>query len=173
MSLRRDGLLNRLLPSEIAILEGIPPCDSVGTRWLKDRWVTMWGASDLDLTSVPVALSEDVVSKLNTVCTSKGIPRDAFLDCFLEFLSGRLVDPALVIKDPRTERDLASQIAEIVTDDEMDDSDARAYLLDIAVGWMKGRNLTAWDRSLYEKRLSYDAKKVEDEQLLLEALELL
>jgi hypothetical protein len=173
MSLRRDDLLNRLLSAEIAILADMPPCDAVGSRWLKDRWVTMWSAGDFELMNVPVVLSEDVVTSLNATCADKGVPRDAFLDCFLQFLTARLLDPALVIKDPRTERDLGSQVSAIQTDDDSTDSEVKEFLFETASEWSKGRALATWDKGFYAKQLGYDADRVEKEQLMLEAFEIM
>lgn len=168
MSLRRDDLLNRLIPEEIAIAANIPTCDAIGSRWLKDRWVTMWSSGDFELMTAPVLLSDEVLASLNDVCANKGIPRDAFIDCFLEFLTSRLIDPALVIKNPRTEQDIGSQVAEIMTDDDISNHEARAFLFDIASDWIKGRNPASWNKSLYEIRLSYNAEKVETERSMLE-----
>jgi hypothetical protein len=168
MSLRRDDLLSRLLPPEISIADKLEPCDPVGARWLKDRWVTMWNPGDSELVAVPVLLEDDVLDKLNELCTSKNIPRDAFIDCAIEFWTSRLYDAALVIKNPRGESDIASRVAEIMMDDDLPDSQVKQYLFEIASDWIKGRNLSAWDQSTYEKRLSYSAQKVESEILMLQ-----
>lgn len=173
MSLRRDDLLNRLLPAEIAILANISSCDAIGGRWLKDRWVTMWSSSDFELVSVPVLLASDVVQRLNATCTEKRIPRDTFLDCFLNFLTGRLVDAALVLKDPRTDADLGAQVAEIMTDDDNSDKDAKEFVFETVSDWTKKRALLAWSKGFYEKQLSYDATRVEQERSMLEAFEVM
>jgi hypothetical protein len=173
MSLRRDDLLNRLLPAEIAILENISPCDAIGARWIKDRWVTMWSSSDFELVTVPVLLASDVVQSLNTTCAEKAVPRDAFLDCFLTFLTGRLVDAALVLKDPRTEADLGAQVAEVMTNDDNSDKDAKEFVFETASDWMKKRALLAWSKGFYEKQLSYDVTRVEQERSMLEAFEVM
>ena len=173
MSLRRDDLLNRLLPAEIAILANIPSCDAIGARWLKDRWVTMWSSSDFELVSVPVLLASDVVQSLNATCAEKTVPRDAVLDCFLNFLTGRLVDAALVLKDPRTEADLGAQVAEIMTDDDNSDKDAKEFVFETVSDWTKKRALSAWSKGFYETQLSYDAARVEQERSMLEAFEVM
>ena len=171
MSLRRDDLLNRLLPAEIAILASIPPCDTIGARWLKDRWVTMWSSSDFELMTAPVLLDSEVVQSLNATCAAKRIPRDAFLDCFLHFLTGRLVDTALVLKDPRTQHDLGAQVAEIMTDEDNSDREVKDDLFDTASQWMKKRELWAWNKGFYAMQLSYGAARMEQERLRLEAFE--
>lgn len=173
MSLRRDDLLNRLLPAEIDILANISSCDAIGARWLKDRWVTMWSSSDFELVSVPVLLTSEAVQRLNTICAEKGIPRDAFLDCLLNFLTGRLVDAALVLKDPRTESDLGAQVAEIMTDADNSDKEAKEFVFETASEWTKKRALSAWSKDFYEKQLSYNAARVEQERLMLEAFEVM
>lgn len=168
ISLRRDDLIDRVLPGELSLLETIPPCDAVGSKWVKDRWITMWSASDVEMATAPVMLSELVLSRLNQTCIEKNIPRDAFFDCFLEYLTGRFVDPALVIKDPRTERDLGSQVAALMTDDELGEREIQRELFDVASGWMEGRKVLVWSTSLYQERLSYSAERVETERLMLE-----
>ncbi len=173
MSLRRDDLLNRLLPAEIAILANISPCDAIGARWLKDRWVTMWSSSDFELVSVPLLLSSEVVQNLNAICTDKGVPRDAFLDCFLNFLTGRLVDPALVLKDPRTQRDLCAQVAEIMADGDNSDKETTKFVFEVASDWTKSRALSAWDKGFYAKQLSYNTERVEQDRAMLEAFEIM
>ncbi len=141
MSLRRDDLIDRVLPGEFSLLESIPPCDTVGSKWVKDRWVTMWSATDVEMANAPVMLSELVLNRLNQTCIEKNIPRDAFFGCFLEYMTGRLVDPALVIKDPRTERDLGSQVAALMLDDELGDRDIQRELFDVASEWIRGRKV--------------------------------
>ena len=168
MSLRRDDLIDRLLPGELFLLEAIPPCDTVGARWLKDRWVTMWRVTDADMINAPVMLSESALGRLNQACADKNVPRDAFFDCFIEYLTGRLVDPALVIKDPRSERDLESQVAAVMMDDELGDTDIQRELFSIASEWEKTRNITNWAPSFYQKRLSYSVERVETDRLVLE-----
>lgn len=168
MSLRRDDLIDRVLPDELELLEAIAPCDTVGSKWLKDRWVTMWSVTDVKLTNAPLMLSEPVLKRLNQACTEKSIPRDAFFDCFLEFLTGRLVDPSLVIRAPRTERDLGSQVAALMTDNELNDRDIQWQLFDVATDWLKGRKVALWNEALYQCRLSYSTERVETDRLTLE-----
>lgn len=168
MSLRRDDLIDRVLPGELALLEKIPPCDMVGARWVKDRWVTMWNVTDVEIANATVMLSEPVLSRLNQACIDKNIPRDAFFDSFLEYLTGRLIDPALVIKDPRSDRDLGSQVAELMMDDEFGDADIKRELLNVATDWIKGRKISLWNESMYKQRLSYSAETVEIERAMLE-----
>ncbi|MCX7169765.1 MAG: hypothetical protein NTY41_05575 [Proteobacteria bacterium] len=174
MSLRRDDLLNRILPGEIEILAAIPACDAAGSRWIKQRWVTMreWGTGDLELVNVPVLLLSDVVDNLNTICAEKGVPRDAFLDCFLQYLTTRLHDTALVIKNPRTSLDLGSQIAAVMMDEDIDKRTVKEHLFEVASDWIQGRSLDTWSGDFYSTRLSYDAARVEEEQLMLEAFAL-
>ena len=168
MSLRRDDLIDRLLPGELSLLEAIAPCDTVGSRWLKDRWVTMWRVTDAEMMNASVMLSESVLDRLNQACADKSVPRDAFFDCFIEYLTGRLVDPALVIKEPRSERDLESQVAAVMMDDELGDTDIQRELFSIASEWKKTRNVANWTPSFYQDRLSYSVEEVETERLMLE-----
>lgn len=169
MSLRRDDLLDRVLPGELAIVEEMPACDLIGAKWVKDRWMTNWGGSDLDLMNAPVMLSAEVLEQLNRICNEKQVPRDAFFDCFLQFLTGRLVDAALVIKDPRTGQDIGSQLVDVMNDEELSDKETRKFLFDVTKTWMGGRATSNWDKSLYQERLHYDASRVDTERLMLEA----
>lgn len=168
MSLRRDDLIDRVLQGEIAILDAMPACDDIGAKWLKDRWVTNWGGADLEMVSAPVMLSEKVLEHLNRACAEKKVPRDAFFDCFLQFLTGRLVDAALVIKDPRTEKDIGTEILAVMNDEELNDSEAREFLFDTAKEWMGRRATGHWGKSIYRDRLYYVKTRVELEQLMFE-----
>jgi hypothetical protein len=173
ISLRRDDFLSRLLPGELARLADVPACDAEGARWLKDRWATSWSSYDYEIISVPVLLSEEPLQLLNSICADKQIPRDAFLDCFLEFLTARIADAALVLRDPRASDDLGSQVADIVSNDEASDQEAEGWLLSVATEWYSQRNPAAWAVDFYQARLRYDAKRVEDERFALESIELL
>lgn len=168
MSLRRDDLLNRLLPAEIKLMGKIPACDAVGAQWLKQHWTTMW-VGDLELINAPVMLSSEVIGQLKTTCAQKGVPRDAFFDCFLWYLTTRFHDPALVIKNPRTNSDLGSQVAAIIMDEDIKPRDTERFLMDVSADWIKGRSLATWDQDFYSKQLSYDAARVEEQKTLLEA----
>lgn len=168
MSLRRDGFITRVLPEEIKLLNEIDPCDAVGAKWLKDRWVTMWGTRDIELINAPVMLSDDVLNSLNQTCAEKNVPRDAFVDCFLVFLTGRLIDAAVVIKDPRTDRDLASQVVAVRNEEDIDDNELGLQLLDATNDWAKKRNTALWGKALYRERLVWNAEKVEVELEILE-----
>lgn len=150
------------------MLEAMPPCDAVGAKWIKDRWVTNWGGTDLEMVSAPVMLSDETLDHLNRSCAEKKVPRDAFFDCFLQFLTGRLADAALVIKDPRTKRDIGAQIVSVMHDDDLTDSEAKGFLFDIAKEWMGGRATGHWGKSMYQDRLCYDQSRVESEQLMFE-----
>jgi hypothetical protein len=168
MSLRRDDLIDRLLPGELSLLETMPPCDPVGSKWVKDRWTTMWNVTDVEMVNAPVMLSDSVLIQLNQTCMNKNIPRDAFFDCFVEYLTGRLIEPALVIKDPRTGRDLGSQVAALMMDDDLSDMDIQRELFAVASDWIKTRNVSAWISPLYQERLSYSVERVETDRLILE-----
>jgi len=170
MSFRRDEVIDRVLPIELAILGEMPPCDEVGSRWLKGRWVTMWRSTDVVIANAPVMLSEPVLNQLNQTCIEKGIPRDAFFDCVLEFLTVRFYEPALVIKDPRTNKDLVSRVVALIADDDLDDRDAERALFEEASDLIKERNVSCLTPSFYQNRLSYNTERVEEQLLIFQSL---
>jgi len=167
-SLRRDDLLNRTLPGEITLLEAIPPCDEEGARWLKKTWVEHWESTDRELQSVPLTLSDEVIAKLNVACNEKMVPRDAFVDCALRFLTTRLYEAVVVIKTPRTFNDLASRIASALQDEEAPDRDRHRFIVEYAEEWAKERQLFSWDQNFYQRMLSYNAERVSQETSLLD-----
>ena len=60
-----------------------------------------------------------------------------------------------------------------MTDADNSDNDAKEFIFEIASGWTKKRALSAWSKGFYEKLLSYDAARVEQERSMLEAFELM
>lgn len=169
--LRRDAYVNHVLPGELTLLESMPACDEEGRRWLKQSWSGKGGLlREEDTQPVAVALAGDLLSRLNTVCDEKRVPRDAFFNCFLDFITARLYEPAVVIKDPRTNKDVASQLTDVLSDDEADEDDVRWQLLDVAKSWGKKRNLSSLNPEYYRERLFYDSERVQQEKELLEDL---
>lgn len=168
-SLRRDDFLDRSLPGEIALLNKIPACDEVGALWLKHAWVRHWSSSDTDLQPVPLLLSDDVINKLNSVCAKKAVPRDAFFDCALAFLSARLYEAVIVIKDPRTNADLISQLSRVYNDprDELTIADRERFVAETVEEWQARRDLVPFTDDFYRTRLSYDEAKVDAEKMRL------
>ena len=174
--LRRDAYLSHVLPGELDILEEIPACDEEGRQWLKES-VRL----EVNTSSVAITLDEPVLKRLNSVCAEKLIPRDAFFSRFLEFITARLFEPAVVIKNPRTNTDIASQLAEVFNDhsenEEENEDELRYEILDIAKGWATKRegapnlNLRQLRRDHYREFLSYDKNKVESLRRMLTELE--
>lgn len=169
-SIRRDDFLNRALTAEIDILESIPACDSEGAHWLKKTWVEHGPRNDRELLPVPVLLSSEVIARLNAVCSMKGVPRDAFFDCALTFFTERLYESVIVIKNPRTTKDLVSQVASIANDpnDELTDSDRRRFLADTCQEWWAHHDLVSMRDDYYKERVSFDKGRTEHEKALLE-----
>ncbi len=168
-SLRLDDLLNRTLPDEIAQLEAIPACDDEGERWLKNTWLDHCISASDALQTAPLILSLDVLERMNAACEAKRVPRDAFLDCALSFLTKRLYEAVIVIKNPRTTLDIAHQLhAEISAyDDALDDDDLRE-LGQLALDWFENRGFPTSD--YYRNRLSYDKARVDSDRMLLASL---
>jgi len=81
--LRRDSYLNHVLPSEIDELLPLEPNSEKGEKQLRD----MRRFLHKDFSKMNVALDEDVAEKLDQVCREKKIPRDMFIEDFMEFLS--------------------------------------------------------------------------------------
>lgn len=169
-SLRRDDFLDRSLPGEIALFDQIDPCDETGELWLKQTWVHHWSGSDTDLQPVPLLLSDGVIKKLNSVCAKKAVPRDAFFDCALAFLSERLYEAVVVIKNPRTNKDLVSQLGDVYNDprDELTEADRSRFITETVEEWRAHRDLALLKDDFYKTRLSYNKSKVDTEKELLQ-----
>jgi hypothetical protein len=150
----------------------MPPCDEEGRRWLKQSWTGKSGVLRDDTIPVAVTLQAELIERLNTLCDEKRVPRDAFFNCFLDFITARLYEPAVVIKDPRTDKDVASQLAAALGDDDANEDDLHFDLLDIAKAWGNKRNIFAFQSDYYRQHLSYDEKRVRQEKELLEDLDL-
>lgn len=170
-SLRRDDLLNRMLPSQIARLEAIPPCDFDGERWLKATWLDRCISPGDTVVTVPVALSAEVLGRLNNACEKSRVPRDAFFDCALSFITTRLFEAAVVIKDPDTTIDIASQLVAILSDHEARPEDRDRWIIDAVEAWAERRaDFFALTPDYYRDRLSFDRARVEQERLFLRSL---
>lgn len=165
-SLRRDDLLNRALPGEIAQLEAIPACDDEGERWLKNTWLDHCISADDSLQTVPLILNPEVLTRMNAACDAKRVTRDAFLDCALTFLTTRLDEAVIVIKNPRTTDDIAHQLVDVLRDADGSSKDRDRWLLDRVGGWGKQRSFVAMDADYCRNRLSYDKGRVDSERLL-------
>ena len=165
---RRDTYLNRVLPGEIALLEEIPACDEEGFQWLKKTWHGKDGPLRNEETiHVAITLDQEVIDRLNTTCEIKRVPRDAFFHCFLEFITTRLYQAAVVIKDPRTTKDVASDIADVMSDDDINERDRNSFLLEVAQKLYDHKQLAVLHHNYYSGMLSYDKQRVDSENFLL------
>ncbi len=173
-SLRRDDFLDRALPGEIALLQSIPACDEEGERWLKKTWVEHGAMRDSQLHPVPILLSKNVIEQLNSACAEKRVPRDAFLDCVLTFFIERLYEAVIVIKNPRTTRDLMWQISDVLTDtrEELTDRDRDGFIKEAVDEWCDARYLVPFCHDFYRDRLFFDAERVANEKSMLESLDI-
>ena len=86
-------------------------------------------------------------------------------------MTERLYEAVIVIKDPRTNKDVASQLADAFNEDDEPSDDIRFELLDVAKSWSHRRDLSAWRPDLYATRLSFDKARVEAEQAMLQDLD--
>lgn len=176
-SLRRDDLLDRILPEETQRLGAMTACDAAGAHWVKANWVTAWAGEDAELQPVPVMLSDQALEQLNTTCAEKGVPRDAFFDCVLTYLTQRLYEAVIVIKRPRVTRDLVSRMHDVLHEQDIDgyepsNRDQQQWILDEVEKWDQERNLTALSDSFYSDRLCYTEARIRSERELLESLDL-
>ena len=160
--LRRDAYLSHVLPGETKIIELLPQNSEEAHQWLKNRWFGECGQLRKDVTEfVSVMLDKPLVDRLNQACNDRRIPRDAFIHCMLMFLTTRLHEVALVIKDPRTARDTFSQVVEVCQDvhDDDDQDNMKFELLSIGRGVLQ-RNLEPLRPDYYERELSVPPEKL-------------
>lgn len=169
-SMRRDDFLNRVLPAEIELLAKIRPCDDIGEKWLKRNWLDRNGRQDSELQTISLMLSDDVLNALNGMCAEKRVPRDAFIDSALTYLTERLYEAAVVIKNPRSTRDLVSRVADVVNDprEEIDDRTRDQFLLETANEWAAERDLHPFAEDFYTLNLSFNEARVSEERMMLE-----
>ena len=148
------------------------PCDAEGERWLKKTWIDHGSSRDTELQAVPIQLSEEVIKQLKYVCIEKRVPRDAFLDCALRFFSARLYEAAIVIKTPRTKRDLGSQVIFVLNQpgDELEDSERQRAASEVVQEWFDCRDTEPFQDDFYEMHLSFNSTRVSEERALLESL---
>jgi hypothetical protein len=174
-SMRRDDFLNRVLPAEIELLGKIVACDEVGEKWLKRNWLDRNDRGDSDLQPISMMLSDDVLSALNAMCVEKRVPRDAFIDSALTYLTERLFEAAVVIKNPRNTRDLVGRVADVLNDPrkEIDDRTRDQFVLETVNEWAEERHLPPFSDDFYSQNLSFDQSRVSEERMMLELTGLL
>lgn len=166
-SLRRDDLLDRVLPDELLLLSKTSGCDEIGYRWLKGNWMTTVDPRDSALIAAPVLLSQAVLDQLNAVCTDRCVPRDAFVDCALYFLTKRLYEAVIVIKKPRTSQDLVGELAEVLlqaeSSAELNSKERDSWINETVEEWWAKRNLNCLADDFYDSRLSYNIERLESD----------
>lgn len=155
--IKRDAFISRVIEVELTLLKDISPCDDIGAKWLKENWIlrTYLDRPDTEMESVAIALSKEVINSLNSVCEDKQIPRDAFFNLMLEFLSLRILDAAWTIKELRGNRDFIGQMSELL-------KEANATLLE---------DDTGYERTIAEWRNDLAKDFCEQKQKLLQLLE--
>jgi hypothetical protein len=174
-SMRRDDFLNRVLPAEIALLGKIDACDDAGEKWLKRNWLDRNDRGDSELQATSLMLSDDVLNALNGMCVEKRVPRDAFIDSALTYLTERLYEAAVVIKTPRNTRDLVGRVADVLNDprEEIDDRTRDQFVLETVNEWAEERQLQPFSDNFYSQNLSFDQTRVSEERMMLEMTGLL
>ena len=173
--MRRDDFLNRVLPAEIALLGKIDACDEAGEKWLKRNWLDRNDRGDSELQATSLMLSDDVLNALNAMCIEKRVPRDAFIDSALTYLTERLYEAAVVIKNPRNTRDLVGRVADVLNDprEEIDDRTRDQFVLETVNEWAEERQLHPFSDNFYSQNLSFDQARVSEERMMLEMTGLL
>lgn len=83
LNLRRDSYLSSQLENEIDLLEQVPKLKEATRTYF--RLVAQRG--NVDKVKMGMKLSEELIVKINKVCKEKGIPRDLFIERFLNFLA--------------------------------------------------------------------------------------
>ena len=163
--LRRNAYLNHVLPGEIQILEQLPPNNDEAHQWLKNTWYGKHGRLRTNVTEyVSVMLEKPLIDRLNQACNERRIPRDAIVHCVLMFLTKRLHDPALVIKDPRTTRDIDSMLIEATLNAKDEGIDGNGEEISQVLNSMRFAlndiAITMWDINLDPLRLDYYQKEL-------------
>lgn len=88
MGLRRDTYLNQLFPAEIDRLNKIPPNSARAAKYLRLNWQL----SDNDKARLGFKLDSPLVHRINETCLEKGVPRDQFIEKFLDLLVNGYID---------------------------------------------------------------------------------
>lgn len=82
IGLRRDTYLNKLLANEVELLNNLPPHSERAAKYARLTW-QMLPEKDARLS---LKLDTSLVNRINEVCREKGIPRDQFIETFLDYL---------------------------------------------------------------------------------------
>jgi len=96
LKLRRDAHFNGCLPAEIEAIELLPASDPEGAKHAR-ALASLAG----ERTRVTLSLEDTTAERLTKACAEKNIPRNVFFDAFIWFLCVRLIEPALIIANPR------------------------------------------------------------------------
>jgi hypothetical protein len=82
LKLRRDEYLREKLEQEVETLSQVTPNSEVATRYLQMSKMERFS----DRVKVGFKLPADLIDRINAVCADKRIPRDLFVESFLDFL---------------------------------------------------------------------------------------
>lgn len=100
IGLRRDVYLNKLLPDEVERLSKLPPHSERAAKYARLNW-QMLPEKDARLS---LKLDTSLVNRITEVCREKGIPRDQFIETFIDFLvngfEGTEIDPFSEVTPP-------------------------------------------------------------------------
>jgi len=175
LSLKRDDFLDRVIDIELDNFEKITKCDDVGSAWLEKNWIyynTPFACQYYDVIPVSVNLSESLIKSIQAISTDKKVPRDAFLDLAIQFVSIRILEPAKIIKNPRIDTDIYSRTIRVLGDDDIDllSDDAIEDILSVNKEWLaKNRRLISlMENNIYAK-LSITQADVEQQRNIQEA----
>lgn len=139
LSLKRDDFLNRVIDLELDWLEKISPCDDEGSAWLDKHWMyhNKLEFKSLEVIPVSVTLSEGLIKSIQTICSEKKVPRDAFLDLAIQFVIVRILEPMKIIKNPRIDTDIYSNIIRCVDEESIDriSEDENEEILEVIQKW--------------------------------------
>jgi hypothetical protein len=82
LNLRRDSLFRKQLPREIEKLASLPANSPPVAAYLQQ---TRQQSGEAKI-KVGMKLPESLIERINTVCAEKRVPRDLFVETFVEFL---------------------------------------------------------------------------------------
>ncbi|MFA5370690.1 MAG: hypothetical protein WC298_01795 [Sideroxydans sp.] len=82
LKLRRDEYLRMQLEREIETLAEISPNSELATRYLQATRMERFS----DRLKVGIKLTARLIERINEVCSEKRVPRDLFIESFLDFL---------------------------------------------------------------------------------------
>lgn len=130
LGLRRDTYLNNVLPGEVRELGRIDANSREAEEWLCEvfeRHSPGGSRQANDLIRVNLNLDSELVSEMNAVCTEKRVPRDIFLEAFLDHATSALDLAADHIANPHANDPLLASRKSHYDDLHYTDKDVEYY----------------------------------------------